>query len=224
MTDQNSSSPKPSHATRIQNPRAADYLLDPKRGWRFFFPFLAAEHSAAELGKIVDAPLNQVHYHVQQMLEWDLIKVARVKARAGRSIKYYRATFTACYIPFTQTKEISLETVMIRNDTLWTQWQTINLTRVRQAQCQDWGWLCYFQAGLGVRHELRPETEDFEPLRNHAPSILDHWVLLSLTQSNAKALQLEFDALVQRYLALVETQSSPTQLHLLRAAMTPVVT
>jgi Helix-turn-helix domain len=62
---------------QIEDRRTADYLMDPKRGWRYFWPFLATERSPSEVSRLIDVPLNQLHYHIKIMLELDLIRLSR---------------------------------------------------------------------------------------------------------------------------------------------------
>jgi len=221
MTGAQSSSP--SQVFRVEQPRAADYLLDPRRGWRFFWPLLAAEYSAAQLGRLVQAPLNQVHYHLRLMLHMGLIAVTRVQGRAGRPIKFYRATFTACYVPFEHTSEASLEALVVRNDTLWTQWQSLNLLKVRRAAHPRWGWYCGLGPSHSVLHELRPDGAPQE-LSSEPLGVLDRWALISMGETEAQALQLELDALISRYLSPHPSGPQPAvpkQSYLLRVALSP---
>lgn len=210
----------------IEHGRTADYLMEPRSGWRFFWPFLGAERSLSEVARLIDAPLNQVHYHVGIMLRLDLIRVTRTQARAGRPMRLYRSSFDACFIPFETTSAESFAALLSRNDALWGQWLSWNLARVWSKADGRWGWYCSRSPEGIVRVEERPRhhESDWDPLASDAPSASNRWALIGLDDSQAKRLQRELNELIERYLLEVGTnpRASKTTKYLVHAALAPV--
>ena len=210
---------------RIEDRRTADYLMDPKRGWRYFWPFLDTERSPSEVSRLIDAPLNQLHYHIKIMLELDLIRATRNQVRAGRPIRFYRSSFEACFIPFPTTSAESFEALIARNDALWGRWLSSELARVWSSIDGQWGWHCSRNPEGAVRLEERPQRhhDQWNPLAADAPSVLNHWGVLALEETQAKCLQREMNELFERYLKIARTtpRNGPHKNYLVHAAIAP---
>lgn len=210
----------------IEHRRTADYLMEPRSGWRFFWPFLGVERSLSEVARLIGAPLNQVHYHVGIMLELDLIRVTRTQARAGRPMRLYRSSFEACFIPFETTSAESLAALLSRNDALWGQWLSWNLARVWSKADGRWGWYCSRSPEGIVRVEERPRDHEpeWDPLASDAPSTSNRWALIGLDDTQAKRLQRELHELIERYLLEVggNPRARKTTKYLVHAALAPI--
>lgn len=58
-----------------------------------------AELSLGALAQATQMPMSLLHYHVSKCLAAGLIQVIREQRRAGRAIKYYRATAKSFFVP-----------------------------------------------------------------------------------------------------------------------------
>lgn len=207
---------------RVEDCRTADYLMNPRGGWRFFLPFLGAEQSLAEVSRLVGAPLNQVHYHVKLMLKLHLISLVRTQPRAGRAIHYYRAVSDAWYVPATKTSAESFEQVVLQNEQLWSQWLTSGLIKSWWQTHQDWGWFFGYQTEHGLRFGEQPDPQIDDT--DHALLTLNEWVLVEMTPSQAKDLQDDLRALLNRHLQKTRATglSLESKKHLIHLALTSV--
>ncbi|HTD29469.1 MAG TPA: helix-turn-helix domain-containing protein, partial [Xanthomonadaceae bacterium] len=66
---------------------------------RLLLELVAQELSLQELARRQKLPLSLAHYHVTRLLEMGLVLVTREQPRAGRVIKYYRASARSFFVP-----------------------------------------------------------------------------------------------------------------------------
>jgi hypothetical protein len=83
---------------RITSARAAA-VFAAARQRKILLSLIERERSPSELGRLTDTPLNLLHYHVGTLLRLGLVRVARIQARAGAPIKYYRAVARSFFVP-----------------------------------------------------------------------------------------------------------------------------
>src|SRR5690348_3764855 len=68
-------------AAALEHPRSRQIILE----------MVATERSLQELANATGLSLSLLHYHVQRLLTFGLIRVVRKEKRAGRSVNRYRA-------------------------------------------------------------------------------------------------------------------------------------
>lgn len=87
-----------SRARKVESAEAAKVFLDPLRR-RILAQFLGGERALAEAGRALGMPFNRLSHHVAAFLRLGLLTVARVQKRAGRPIRYYRASAESYLVP-----------------------------------------------------------------------------------------------------------------------------
>lgn len=87
-----------SSALRITDRRTAAAFSNPLRR-RLVLMLAHQERSLAQLAQSTGLDLKRLHYHAIALKKCGLIKVLRTQKRAGRPIKFYRATALAFFVP-----------------------------------------------------------------------------------------------------------------------------
>ncbi len=82
----------------IRTAKAAAVFANPRRR-RMVLVLAARDLSLSELSAATDMPLNLLHHHMRTLLELDLVRVCRVRARPGRPVKIYRAVAPSFFVP-----------------------------------------------------------------------------------------------------------------------------
>ena len=85
-------------AQTVDSADAAKVFLDPLRR-RILAQFLGRERAMAEAGRALGMPLNRLSHHVATFLRLGLLAVTRVQQRAGRPIRFYRASADSFLVP-----------------------------------------------------------------------------------------------------------------------------
>lgn len=62
---------------------------------------ISSELSLGSLARIAKMPMSLLQYHVLKCIAAGLVEVVREQRRAGRAIKYYRATAQSFFVPIT---------------------------------------------------------------------------------------------------------------------------
>lgn len=78
-------------------------LLSNPESLRFFEPFVARDCTVSQAAKEVKCKVDTMLYRVNLFLKAGLLIVAKRQARRGRSVKVYRSSADAYYIPFELT-------------------------------------------------------------------------------------------------------------------------
>jgi hypothetical protein len=86
----------------IKDPEQARLLSDPEN-FRYFEPFLARDCTVSRAAKELNIKVDTMLYRVKTFLNAKLLKVVRLEPRRGRSIKHYRSSADAYYVPFEVT-------------------------------------------------------------------------------------------------------------------------
>lgn len=75
-------------------------LLSSPESLRFFEPFVARDCTVSQAAKEVKCKVDTMLYRVNLFVKTGLLKVVNQQARRGRSVKVYRSSADAYYIPF----------------------------------------------------------------------------------------------------------------------------
>jgi Helix-turn-helix domain len=83
---------------RITTQAAAAVFASPRQS-RIVQTLIGEPLTLADLARLTDTPLNLLHYHVNKCIKLGLIRIAHAKPRAGRAMKYYRASARSFFVP-----------------------------------------------------------------------------------------------------------------------------
>jgi hypothetical protein len=83
---------------RIADPRLVGIFLD-SHIRRLLLAFVDRPLSIAAAARLLGEPIGRVHYHVTGLCRKGLLRVVREEKRAGRPVKYYRASAASFLVP-----------------------------------------------------------------------------------------------------------------------------
>ena len=148
-----------------------------------------------------------------------LLEVSRIRQRAGRAVRYYRATADSWFIPFDTTSAESLEASVRQRDEWWSARLRQAVVRARQEQVGTWGTRVYRdrRGYLQVQMAVSPDS-NWTSLAPYRPAVLAAWRDgLYLDFEDAKELQRELFELLLRY-----QRKEGAQRYLLRLGLAPL--
>ena len=182
----------------VTDEAAARVLLDAEAR-RWFVPFLAQSSSISAAARTLGEKPNSVLYRVKRWLELGLLEVAREELRKGRTVKHYRSTSDAFFIPHSASSSETL--VELLRDTnapyLDTLYQSV--VSAARALSSDWGvQLSRVGTTVKVSAAVAP-GEVYDPLNRESPAVLEQFTRLQLDFEDAKAFQLELLNLLKNY-------------------------
>jgi hypothetical protein len=97
----------------ITDPEQAKLLSSPE-SFRFFEPFIARDCTVSQAAKEVNCKVDTMLYRVNLFLKAGLLNVVKTQARRGRSVKVYRSSADAYYVPFEITPFEDVEAFFTR--------------------------------------------------------------------------------------------------------------
>ncbi|SMB83789.1 winged helix-turn-helix domain-containing protein [Deinococcus hopiensis] len=218
---------------RLDDPASARVLADAYTR-QFFEPFIWRERRVSDVARELQVSKTAMLYRVRQFLRLGLLEVTRTEPRAGRAVRYYRATSQGYFVPFTATSAESVQALYETSVDNTRRSVLATLTRAWGALADDPRWFGLYTYGdeSGLKsHALLPyrpadnvhdltQRGFLEPLLDeHAPTIWDNTTALSLRAEDAKALQRELHALQRRY---SRRTSGGGKTYLLRLTLTPI--
>lgn len=83
----------------VTDPSSAKLLLGDSRRRHLLLSFVPKAHSIGEVATTSGLPMARAHYMVTDLARRGLLKLERVVPRAGRAIRFYRASASAFFIP-----------------------------------------------------------------------------------------------------------------------------
>jgi len=203
----------------VTDERAADALTDPT-SLRHLAPFLGRTSSVAAAARESGEKPNTTLKRVRRFVALGLVEVARVEPRAGRPVQLYRSAADVFFVPFEVTHSESLEAALAERDLYWERMLRRNVVRGRREALGDWGTRFYRdrKGRLQVQTAVTPDA-NATTLEPAAPATLSLWRdQLQLDFADAKELQREMFALVQRYQG-----KSGSQRYLVRMGLAPIL-
>lgn len=182
---------------------------------------LALSEAASELGVKLPALL----YHVERFIAFDLLYIARLEQRAGRSIKVYRSTAHTFFVPYHLTASETLAQLL--GDLIAPTEGRFHREAAYTLQTLDpeWGLNISCPPGEGTSYALAPRATKFVPeliksvLKPDAPALFLSDGTLELDFETAKALQKELIDLFNTYR---QRQQPGSQTYAYRLGLTPL--
>jgi hypothetical protein len=187
----------------ITEPRAVKFLLDSERH-NALGAFMHGPCSVKRAAEKLGWSLKTVHDRVRTLLALGLLRVTHLEPRQGRPIKHYAAIADGFFVPFHATAASSFEGLITQ--TLGPG-QRAFLKLFAKAGIElidnpnEAGFRLYAQDD-SINIDLTPTAERFDfmdILEPNAPALMFTFTPLKLTRKDAKALQHEMIALLERY-------------------------
>lgn len=217
--DDDEGRPVSSRTLMVYGGPAAEALTDPTT-LRHLAPFLGRTLSVTEAARESGEKPNTTLKRVQRFVEMGLLEVVGTRKRAGRDVKLYRTVADVFFVPFEATHAESLEAALAERDAYWEAMLRRNVVRARSERLGTWGTRFYrdVRGRLQVQTAVTPDV-NATTLDPEGPAVLSLWRdQLTLDFADAKALQREMFALVQRY-----NQRHGSQRYLVRMGLAPVL-
>ncbi|MDF1523896.1 MAG: hypothetical protein P1P87_13900 [Trueperaceae bacterium] len=186
----------------VRDEAASRWLVRPS-GLRLLEPFLGDARSIGEVARATGDKPNTVLRRVQRLQALGLVEVAEERPRAGRPIRRYRATADVFFVPFEATGAADLEGALAERDGYWERLLRRHVVRARREAMGTWGTRIYRDARgrVQVQTAVSPEA-NATMLDDAMPAALSAWRdQVWLDHADAKALQRDLFALLQRYQA-----------------------
>jgi hypothetical protein len=197
---------------------AADLLSDPLKA-TFLYPFIGKERTASDVAREYGWTLGKTLYQIKRLVKLELLRVTRLEPRDGSSLKYYRATADAFYVPFEATNQASLEDLLNRWSLSLQPLFVRSFVHALSAHGPHWG--VRISRDPTGRLNIMPAAEegrDWEYSAAHSPVVLEGWYTdLRLDLADAKALQHELIALYIKYFG-----REGAQRYIIRVALAPM--
>ena len=169
------------HARLTIESREAAGVFANLRQRHILLALIGQEHALSDLARLSDTPLNLLHRHVSKLIRLGLAYVSRCQARAGRPIRFYRATALAFFVP----AELSGS---ILPNPMATQMREV-LERSVAATV----------AGVLYSHDRSGPRMEAIRTPGHLPMTSELWLHLHLTAAEAHELSQAFKALLSQY-------------------------
>jgi hypothetical protein len=200
--DEATSAPAAPHPrVRIVRDEAAARALVRPSGLRRLEPFMGEPRTVLEVAQASGEKPNTVLRRVQRLQALSLLEVAEERTRAGRPVRRYRATADVFFVPFEATGAADLEGALAERDAYWERLLRRHVVRARSEAMGSWGTRIYrdVRGRIQVQTAVSPDA-NASMLDDEMPAALSAWRdQVWLDHDDAKALQRELYALVQRY-------------------------
>ena len=155
-------------------------VLDDGRRRRLLLTLVSQERSLKEAADLNGLPLNLAHYHLKKLLAADLIGITREQKRAGRPVRFYRARYSAFFIPASLLRLRPAE-------------QLARSLAEALERSRD-------RSGAGVLLDVDDcGRARMREVQTNGPMPLEIWRRVSLSRKQAEALFDEMAALIHRY-------------------------
>ena len=196
----------------VTHPKAVKFLKDPERS-TLLAPFMERPRCLSEVARQRDMTLGKLHYEVQQLVGWGLLKVAHCEKRKGRPVKFYVAApalFVSYALLDDSPQDLFIETELAILDRFAAA-NAYNFHRLTQSEeGGEWGRLYrldpqggleWFTNSCRLRFETYADFNRYLASDGVAPYMRE-MLELHLRDADAKAFQRELVELTRRYRAL----------------------
>lgn len=157
----------------------AHVLADPRRR-RLLLSLIDQERSLKGVADLNKLPLNLAHYHLNKLLSAELVEITRQQKRAGRPVRFYRARYSAYFIPAALLRSPPME----------------KLARGLATALEN----ARHRSGAGVLLDVDDSGRArMREVAGSGPLPLEVWRRLTLSRKEAEALFDELTASIHRY-------------------------
>ena len=169
-------------------------------------PFLTDVHTVKEIAELLGLTLNAAYFQIQRFCRAGLLEVSHEVPRAGRSVKVYKASATAFFVPLQLLGGETRETLLSRDNRLWENKLVKGILKAETFDERS----CGVRIALGDEGKLTsgfvtsPDGERDDETTPDKPAVFDTWLSLNLTKEVAKALQHDLDRLSLKYQKLYD--------------------
>ena len=181
--------------------QAACALIADRAERRWLAPFLAEERSIGQVAAQLEVSATKLYKRVTKLLSLGLLRVTRTEPRAGKAVRYYRATAENFLIPF---RVYPPDFIHAANRALYDNAFKLALERLYFEQRfveNDWGVrVALAPSGDTYLQIVTDNGEVWDYLAPDAPVVASGWNPLWLEPEDAKALQHEMVGLLTKYL------------------------
>jgi hypothetical protein len=181
-------------------------LFENRARVRLLEPFIQEPQTLSDAATQLGIKVPRLHYHATKFLEHGLLEATGTTKRNGRTVKVYRTTARAFFIPFELTSSETLETFITDMTSLSNATQVRASVQSMERLAPDWGFRWTSNGAGGLYFEMLPKTMSKEALETlifaeDTPAQLSFHVAYTLEHGAAKALQKELRDLAERYFA-----------------------
>ena len=196
MKEKNVSSPYSEYA-EITDPAAVKVLMN-RNQVQLLRPFFERETTISDAADALGLPLQFLFRKVQRFVALGLLMVGRETSRKGRAVRYYRPPAALLYVP---PASVDMAALLRRSEDYWQQQLVDGLLTVWRGRSPEGPGIQVHPNELGgVRIALAAKPGvAYRALNDDESVMLNSWLRLNLTPSDARALQHEMEALVNRY-------------------------
>lgn len=166
---------------------------------------MGQERTLGDVSRELGVPLNAVQYRARRMLDLDLLRVVGTRPRRGRAMKVYTTASRGFVVPVSALPSQTLEALLVQNELTGQRALTRGLVRAieRGPEQRDLVVRVGLDAAGDLAAGLARDDTDFdlasELTDDRFPAVWSSWSTVSLTRTDAKALQRELAALWSRY-------------------------
>jgi hypothetical protein len=172
-------------------------LLLSENAFKALAPFFDAPRSLSEAAAILKWKLPRLSAWVSKLLGAKLLRVERVEYRAGSSIKRYRTSATAFYLPYEQ---VSAEVLDAFRERMNAQLEATLEWAVRRAQGSAYGLQVRGDGFGGTMVSQVPALSGYADSSDVAsPPVTNVWTDLLLSEQDARAFNTHLNALLEEY-------------------------
>jgi hypothetical protein len=175
----------------LTSPEAALFFVQP-RHVRHVFPFMRREVSLSQAAAECKLSKSHMSYWLNKMLRLGIIECIRSEKRGRHTVPIYRATAHTFTVPMQQVPVSSDEEILTLNSR---DFNEIERRSIVGSSSNNQGWnLCFSFVERFPQLRMVP-ADGSTPQTKH----LNKWGCLALSQTQAQALRLEMEALLDRY-------------------------
>jgi hypothetical protein len=175
----------------LTNKEAAMFFAQPRQYWHLL-PFMRHEVSLSQAAEQCKLTKSHMSYWLNKMLDLGIIECLRIEKHGRHNVPIYRATALTFTVPMQQVPVSSDEEILTLNSR---DFNEIERRSIVGSSSNNQGWnLCFSFVERFPQLRMVP-ADGSTPQTKH----LNKWGCLALSQTQAQALRLEMEALLDRY-------------------------
>ncbi|GGJ32187.1 hypothetical protein [Deinococcus roseus] len=185
------------HPPHLLDPEAAQFMLD-SRNLQYLRPYVHEECSIQQAAQNLGISVGKMSYWTHKLLDRGLLVLIREVKRAGKPVRYYRATAEEFVAPISILPEFS-DVELVKAHAVW--WWTTFMEEVARAGRRAYPEWQLRVTGTDLLHRLEPALQEGLSVNEKEYPVND-WFHADLTPEQAEACQAELQALMKKYHAV----------------------